>query len=440
VLVAIAALLLSSCTSSKPQAGPCDATCTGSIGAARYLIKMPHDWNGTLLVYSHGYRFAGTAPVPSLSPQDTSGTGDDPLSKALLDQGYALAASSWSSNGWAVQDGVDSADQLYQQFVKTFRKPTRVYVWGSSLGGLVTEQLAERANWVDGAAPMCGVVGGPLVNFDNWLEAAVAAQALLGVKLTLTGTLSPDQAKAESGEVNSAILAARGDRDGGGAAKLVYLADLAGLPGKSSLFSKDGQANEVGAAAQNFAFYLHTGLKFLAEARDQFGGNPAMTHPAGKAPLSSDQRATISALHGNADAYAAQVDAADAPATSSAARARLVATGEPSGDLGVPTITLHGVADPLAIPANETVLHSLVAARDRTNRLEQLFVGPYGQAPTFGLGHCYFSTGEEVGLIDALDQWVRHGARPAPAEIARVLGPALYRSYSSPKWPSGVVG
>ncbi len=277
-----------------------------------------------------------------------------------------------------MQDGVDSADQLYQQFVKTIRKPTRVYVWGVSLGGLVTEQLAEHANWVDGAAPMCGVVGGPLVNFDNWLEAAVAAQALLGVKLTLTGTLSPDQAKAESAELNSAILAARRDRDGGGAAKLVYLADLAGLPGKSSLFSKDGQANEIGAAAQNFAFYVHTGLKFLAEARDQFGGNPAMTHPADKAPLSSDQRATIAALHGNAEAYAAQVDAAAAPPTSSAARDRLVATGEPSGDLRVPTLTLHGVEDPLAIAANETVLHSLVAARDRTNRLEQLFVGPYG--------------------------------------------------------------
>ena len=48
------------------------------------------------------------------------------------------------------------------------RKPARAYVWGSSLGGLVTEQLAERASWVDGAAPMCGVVGGSLVNFDNW--------------------------------------------------------------------------------------------------------------------------------------------------------------------------------------------------------------------------------------------------------------------------------
>jgi hypothetical protein len=34
---------------------------------------------------------------------------------------------------------------------------------------------------------------------------------------------------------------------------------------------------------------------------------------------------------------------------------------------------------------------------------------------------------------------VRHGARPAPTEIDRFLGPALYPRYSSPKWPSGVV-
>jgi len=131
--------------------------------------------------------------------------------------------------------------------------------------------------------------------------------------------------------------------------------------------------------------------------------------------------------------------AADVPPTSSAARDKLVASGEPSGDLGVPTVTLHNIDDPLAIAANETVLHGLVAARDHTNQLEQLFVGPYGEAPTFGLGHCFFSIGEEVGLIDTLDQWVRQGARPAPTEIASFLGPALDRSYSSPKWPSGVV-
>jgi hypothetical protein len=440
LITALAAVLLSSCTSSSPpkKIGKCQVACTGTVDGAAYLIKMPADWNGTLLIYSHGYQSADAAPHAMLSPQDQSGTGDDELSATLLDKGFALAASAWTSTGWAVHDGVDAANNLYDRFTQLLGKPRRAYAWGSSLGGLVTELLAEHSKWVDGAAPMCGAVGGPLVNFDNWLEAAVATQALLGVHFTLTGTLSPAEAEAQTAVANAALTAARRDRNGGGAAKLVYLADLLGLPDKSSIFPRNGLGNEIGAALQNLAFYLSSGLKFLAEARQQFGGNPARTHPASEAPLTGDQRATIAALHGNPDAYAAQVDAAAAPPTSSAARQKLAASGNPTGDLRVPTLTLHGIDDPLAIAANEAVLSSRVASRGHSNRLEQLFVGPYTDDPTFGLGHCSFSTGEEVGLIETLDQWVRQG-RPALNEIVDNLGPALDPSYSSPKWPSGAV-
>jgi hypothetical protein len=441
VLGTITALLLSGCTSSapKPQTGPCQAGCTGVIGGAHYLIKVPHNWNGTLLVFSHGYQLGGTPPHLMLSPQDRSGTGDDALSVALLDKGFALAGSSWSSTGWAVQDGVDAADKLYPQFVKTVRKPTRVYVWGASLGGLVTEQLAEHADWVDGAAPMCGVVGGPLPNFDNWLEALVATQALLGPKFTYTGSLSATQAQTEDVEARTAINAARRDRSGGGAAKLVYIADLLGLPDKSSLSFHSGQSGAIGAATQDLSSYILNGLGFLAEARARFGGNPAKTHPASQSPITAAQRATITALHGNPDAFAATVDAAPAVPTSSAARAKLVASGNPTGDLQVPTVTLHDIYDPLAIAANESILHSLAAEQNRTNRLVQLFVGPYQALPSFGLDHCSFSTGEEVGLIDTLDQWVRQGPRPAQSDIVENLGPALAPTYDSPKWPSGAV-
>ena len=77
----------------------------GKIDGTEYAIKMPHDWNGTLLVYSHGYQFADTSPH-FLSQLDDTGAGQDAVSAALLDQGYALAGSSYKSNGWAVADGV----------------------------------------------------------------------------------------------------------------------------------------------------------------------------------------------------------------------------------------------------------------------------------------------------------------------------------------------
>jgi hypothetical protein len=95
----------------------CKAACAGTLDGAAYEIKLPSKWNGTLLLYSHGYRFAQPGP-PSFDPvstvaqvtsTDDKGDGSDALSQQLLSAGYALAGSSYKSNGWAVADGVKAA-------------------------------------------------------------------------------------------------------------------------------------------------------------------------------------------------------------------------------------------------------------------------------------------------------------------------------------------
>jgi hypothetical protein len=164
--LAAGALLLSGCASSstaltgraKSVQGTdsnvkmtnCGDQCTGELNGAKYTIKLPARWNGTLLLYSHGYRFAAPAP-PDFSPVETNaqvsstdsdGTGSDPVSTKLLSEGYALAGSAYKSNGWAVGDGVTAGEQLHDQFVKLVGTPKRTYVWGDSLGGLITEVLA----------------------------------------------------------------------------------------------------------------------------------------------------------------------------------------------------------------------------------------------------------------------------------------------------------
>src|SRR4051794_34689675 len=151
----------------------CKAACTGTTDGAAYEIKLPSKWNGTLLLYSHGYRFAQPGP-PSFDPvstlaqvssRDDKGDGSDALSQQLLSAGYALAGSSYKSNGWAVADGVKADEDLHAKFAALVAKPKRTYVWGDSLGGLVTELVAEKhPDWVDGAAPMCGAVAGPDFN------------------------------------------------------------------------------------------------------------------------------------------------------------------------------------------------------------------------------------------------------------------------------------
>ncbi|MEO8888109.1 MAG: hypothetical protein ABI429_02295, partial [Jatrophihabitantaceae bacterium] len=85
-VLASAALVLSGCGNASTQLSSreksvqstatdvkfnnCGASCTGAIDGAKYSIKLPTKWNGTLLLYSHGYRFAKPGP-PDFGPVDT---------------------------------------------------------------------------------------------------------------------------------------------------------------------------------------------------------------------------------------------------------------------------------------------------------------------------------------------------------------------------------
>ena len=86
----------------------CDKVkCTGQMTGAAYEIQLPKKWNGTLVIYNHGYRPAEPAP-PDFAPVDKSAVpaGGAEVAGKLLDEGYALAASAFKTNGWDVLDGV----------------------------------------------------------------------------------------------------------------------------------------------------------------------------------------------------------------------------------------------------------------------------------------------------------------------------------------------
>ena len=78
-----------------------DEVFTGTTeGGAFYAIIVPMDWNGHLVIWNHGYQFGPIAPVnPSLDPMVSDMGALAPLQ---LSQGYAVAASSYQQNQWAV--------------------------------------------------------------------------------------------------------------------------------------------------------------------------------------------------------------------------------------------------------------------------------------------------------------------------------------------------
>src|SRR5258708_13904477 len=73
-------------------------TLQGALGGANYTIQVPSNWNGTLVLYSHGYVFA-TSPLLNPAPD----AGDPLTAPALFHQPYALPGSSHTQTSSSLQ-------------------------------------------------------------------------------------------------------------------------------------------------------------------------------------------------------------------------------------------------------------------------------------------------------------------------------------------------
>ena len=428
----------------------CGNQCTGEIDGAKYAIKLPSKWNGTLLLYSHGYRFATPAPPDfgpvatnaQVSSTDPDGSGSDPLSSKLLSEGYALAGSAYKSNGWAVADGVKAGEQLHDKFVQLVGKPQRTYVWGDSLGGLITELIAEQnPSWVDGSAPMCGALAGPNYNFDAALDVAFAVKALIDPQLKLTGYASDSEAASNWQQAAAAVEKAAADTAGGGTAKVLFIASLVDAPTATATYDGHDLVSQVKARVEALLTALAFGTSGRYELEQRVGGDPSDNTQADyDSRIDSAEAATIALAGGKVPALEKVLDAAPRITASQQARDAIEKLGDTTGALTAPTITMHTEADPLVLVQNETVFASRVADKQQTGRLVQLYIAPpasyseTAKAP-YGAGHCNFSDEQRVGLVTALDNWVRRGVYPTQAGLTPTLGEGLNPAFIPGQWP-----
>ena len=427
-----------------PFTGCGKVACTGTLGGAKYEIEMPRTWNGTLLLFSHGYRPAQPAP-PDFAPVQTDAQ-DAPtaaVATALLAKGYALAGSAYASNGWAVADGVTAGEQLHDFFVQKVGKPDRTYVWGESLGGLVTELLAERhPDWIAGAAPLCGVLGGSNLNFDLAMDVAYGVKTLLAPGLKTDDYASYDEAKASFDQAQKAVLAATNSTAGLG--KLLLLAALVDAPTQTATFDGSTLQSRGGALVEGILTGLAFGTTLRQEIEGRVGGNPSGNEDADYAArVSTSERALIeSVAPGSTAANLALLANGSRVAPDAAARAEFATLGTPTGAITAPTLTLHTEADPLVLVQNESVFAGKVAAsKAKTADLVQLYTkapARYATRAPYGAGHCNFTTDELTGSVAALDGWVRGGVYPTgPAVTAAFRSdPGLDLSYRPGPWPA----
>jgi pimeloyl-ACP methyl ester carboxylesterase len=167
-------------------------TCVGATSdTAPYMMMVPANFNGTVYLYSHGYR--PNVPVPAgipgyggytvtNTPEPAPG-GNATIIGTLLGKGYAVMGSGFARQGWNADSAIKTNVELIGLFKKEFTKTTKVVAWGHSLGGFITQALAEKhPELVSAAAPLCMASDiGPLMT--------MAGDALWGIKTFFDPTI-----------------------------------------------------------------------------------------------------------------------------------------------------------------------------------------------------------------------------------------------------------
>ena len=145
----------------------------GTHAHAAFIIEVPAQWNGDLMMWAHGFRGQGT--VLTVDPPAFG------LRQRVLSQGFAWAASSYAGNGYDIRTGVLTTKDLADFFATTIHRPNRTYITGVSMGGhIIGRSLEQFPDFYEGAMPMCGVMGDQAL-FDEFLDNNLTAQAIAGV-------------------------------------------------------------------------------------------------------------------------------------------------------------------------------------------------------------------------------------------------------------------
>ena len=109
---------------------------TGTLDSADWALRIPDPWNGMLVVVCRGYSPTGIADIRTSIVWSTA--------SVMLDQGFAIAGSTYGSGGFCIQKGVNSTYQLTMHVIDNYDVTGKVFLYGLSMGGAVALLLGEK--------------------------------------------------------------------------------------------------------------------------------------------------------------------------------------------------------------------------------------------------------------------------------------------------------
>ncbi len=378
---------------------PGGENCLGSIDGAPFQVDVPQPWNRTLVLWSHGYR-----PVFFPNPTPPPDGPDDVTRSWLLSHGYALAASDYSRQGWALEQAFHDQIALLDHFdTLGFGHPRRTIAWGASLGGIITGGLIQlNPERFAGAIPLCGVLAGGVGVWNEALDGEFVFKTLLApnspLQLVNIADPFPNFGLAES------ILGSAQATDQG-KARLALAAAVGDLPGWFDPLSPEPAANNfVAQEANQFLWDQQIDFLFVFALRQELearaGGNPSWNTGVNYREQleKSIDRDEVVALYKKASLSLDD----DLETLRNTARIAALPSAVDylkrfiifNGQIEQPVLTMHTTGDGLVLNQDEQAYASVVRSADNGELLRQTFV--------HRAGHCTFTPSEVVASFKTM--------------------------------------
>jgi hypothetical protein len=379
------------------------ARCLGGTDrqGAHYLIALPTNWSGVLVLHAHG--------GPTLGPPQPGRAAEDLTRWAItVRAGHAWAGSTFRQGGVAVRAAAEDTERLRLIFLQHVAQPKRTLLHGQSWGAGVAAIGSEMytAASTGGAAPYdavlltSGVLGGGTRSYDFRLDLRVIYQQLCNNHPRPDEPAYPLwQGLPADSKLTRAQLAAR-------------VNECLGLDKPAAQRSAE-QARRVAVITSTLRIPDSSIQGHLAWATWHFQDIALFRTGGGNVfgNIGAEYR-------GSADDAALNAAVARYAADPAAVR-RFGTDTDPQGRTPVPVLSAHAIGDAVAFVELQSVYRNTVQRAGRGGGLVQVF--------TDDRDHSYWSDPIYVALMQALLAWVEGGAKPTPQTVAQLCAAAEAR-------------
>lgn len=380
--------LLAACTA---FAAPVEYT-GRTPGGAWYRIAVPDGWQpgGPLVLYQHGLDFKRPSGPPGLGP----------VPDAMLQQGYAIAASSFRERGWAVLTALHDNHELLDAFRTHVGEPGSLVAVGGSMGGLIALQLggARGLPPVEGVYALCPAAAGSRL-WDQAIDLRLAydvvcegAGEMPAGPEPLPWAFALDRIPDDLGDLSDQTLVLRA---------LLPLNQCTGINLPESL--RNGAMKRRLRTLMEFAGTADEKAFITQFAYATFVLSDLVRAPgklAGRSPF--DNRGVDYSAFPGIEAGIPRLE----PDPLAAARLRTLSDFHGVAP-GVKVLSIHTSGDALVIPGNQDFV------RERIPEAQRSIAIVSEDQPS----HCGFSAAEGLAGWDALRDWMHGADRPDPASL-----------------------